>query len=534
MDEPQKGAQRAKRERIATLVKDCLWSHGPLHPATVACPAALFEALAGVSEAKGKSHMLHKQEGELHIFHYGQLVQNTACWTPELLLARGLVFRKSCAAVTVVATPWPKFFNLGEDGLTLAELEAAVVGGRVEATSKMDGSLGLLFFDDGAWRVTTKGSFASTQGVWATAWLHQHVNVSALTPGMTYLVEIIYPENRIVIPYTFSALVLLSAFDTTGRELARDELEAVAAASRLTEPEPEPGWTLVQPEPEPEPDIDARYGTVGAGASGLSLPELHSAENLHELMAAVQTWTGAEREGIVLRFVFRSGASHRVKIKGADYLALHKGKDGFTKKKVHEAIKRDPAKQPNGVDPVEAMRNVVPEEFLPDFDAIVSEVEVACNATLLDVATQWEIAEKTMLFNKKNVGWQLTKKLVSEVTRNQAAWQDGTPFSGAFKALMFAPFIPYECASSDASIPSAPGAWRELTGQSRKMVLGYVMPLLSEQPKSKAQSGEVSTVPVVAAAEPVGPQLSVAEKKKAKKVRLKAKKAAAAKLAMAV
>ena len=74
MDEPQKGAQRAKRERIATLVKDCLWSHGPLHPATVACPAALFEALAGVSEAKGKSHMLHKQEGELHIFHYGQLV----------------------------------------------------------------------------------------------------------------------------------------------------------------------------------------------------------------------------------------------------------------------------------------------------------------------------------------------------------------------------------------------------------------------------------------------------------------------------
>ena len=68
--------------------------------------------------------------------------------------------------VDVIARPWPKFFSLGEDGIEASELEAKAVAW--EVTEKMDGSMGLLFWDadagaHGTWRVITKASFTSAQ-----------------------------------------------------------------------------------------------------------------------------------------------------------------------------------------------------------------------------------------------------------------------------------------------------------------------------------------------------------------------------------
>ena len=107
-----------------------------------------------------------------------------------------------------------------EDKLRLADLVKRAVA--VEVTGKMDGSMGLLFWDGARWRVSTKGSFASSQGAWATAWANDpaNLNQAGLRKGWTYLVEIIYSENRIVVPYAFSRLVLLSAFREDGTLLA--------------------------------------------------------------------------------------------------------------------------------------------------------------------------------------------------------------------------------------------------------------------------------------------------------------------------
>ena len=118
-----------------------------------------------------------------------------------------------------------------EDKLRLADLVKRAVA--VEVTGKMDGSMGLLFWDGARWRVSTKGSFASSQGGWATAWANDpaNLNQAGLRKGWTYLVEIIYSENRIVVPYAFSRLVLLSAFREDGTELRRAELEVEAAAA---------------------------------------------------------------------------------------------------------------------------------------------------------------------------------------------------------------------------------------------------------------------------------------------------------------
>ena len=240
---------------IRELVAQALWPGKGVHPARRCDARQLFEAL----NEQPKSHVQHREEGELHVFHYNQKVQNTCAWTPELLLARGLIFRRNARTkeTTLVATPWPKFFNLQEDGYELEELAEMAKGGRVEVTTKMDGSLGLVFHDGKQWRVTTKGSFSSDQARWATAWLKRNVDAEALQKGATYLVEIIYRENQIVIPYPFQQLVLLSAFSADGRELSREELAKVAEASRpkvlrdaTAKPEPQPA-----PEPEPEPAL---------------------------------------------------------------------------------------------------------------------------------------------------------------------------------------------------------------------------------------------------------------------------------------
>lgn len=104
------------------------------------------------------------RDGELELFGYNA-VMSYHMWDKYCLLARGLVLNHS--ERRVVATPFPKFFNYGEGGVKLPALP-------FEVTEKMDGSLGILFHHGTSWRVTTRGSLTSEQGLWATRYL-QHL-----------------------------------------------------------------------------------------------------------------------------------------------------------------------------------------------------------------------------------------------------------------------------------------------------------------------------------------------------------------------
>ncbi|MET9842806.1 hypothetical protein ABZZ01_34320, partial [Streptomyces virginiae] len=71
----------------------------------------------------------------------------------------------------------------------------------------------------GRWRVASKGSFISAQAVWAQRRL-DGADTAALHPGTTYLAEILYPQNRIVVDYGDRRdLVLLAAFGLDGTEV---------------------------------------------------------------------------------------------------------------------------------------------------------------------------------------------------------------------------------------------------------------------------------------------------------------------------
>ena len=346
------GELETKRVSLISLLSD-LWN-SPIHPTRRMDfdAAQLFRELSNIRQRHGSSHMQHNSDGSLHIFHYGRQVQNRSRWNAGLLLARGLIFRchpdrDACPQkVSIVATPWPKFFNLGEDKVRLEHLVERSIA--VEVSGKMDGSLGIVFFDHEvrSWRVTTKGSFASIQGSWATDWVQDPSNcdLRELDTGWTLLVEIIYPENRIVVSYNFQKLVLLSAFREDGTELRRRDLEALVEKCRPK------NTTTFRPFIS---QLDEQYGTVGAERSGFALPKMYSIERslekqgsqevpsslllptIRRLIDSVRNdWNGFDREGVVMRFIFENGASHRVKVKGLQYLQLHKAHDNFSEEEV--------------------------------------------------------------------------------------------------------------------------------------------------------------------------------------------------------
>jgi len=151
---------------------------------------------------------------DIFIYNYTAKAQYEQVWNDCTMQCRGLILD---ANGEVVARPFHKFFNLGE------REDQQIPNEPFEVYEKMDGSLGILYWLDGQAQMATRGSFGSEQAQKATEMLHTtyaHA-LSQLDKKSTYLFEIIYPENRIVVDYgKDEKLVLLAIIDTkTGVEL---------------------------------------------------------------------------------------------------------------------------------------------------------------------------------------------------------------------------------------------------------------------------------------------------------------------------
>lgn len=140
----------------------------------------------------------------LFIYNYTEKAQFEKHWNPVTLNCRGLILDHD---MNIVARPWKKFFNYGEGRLMIDDHMP------VQVTDKMDGSLGILYRDsDGVWRIATRGSFNSDQAIHATKVLDTKYPFVAPDANYTFLFEIIYPKNRIVLNYgDMDDLVLLGA-----------------------------------------------------------------------------------------------------------------------------------------------------------------------------------------------------------------------------------------------------------------------------------------------------------------------------------
>jgi len=154
--------------------------------------------------------------GDLAIFKYTQDTHIQGLWNDTNRQARGIIFRSDG---TVVARPFPKFFNLGEVSETM--VENLPWDEEIEIAEKVDGSCGIGYFltGDVSWSLATPGSMESNQAKMGTQILNANYPTQLLPKDCTPIFEIIYPENRIVVDYkgeTF--LCLLGVIEHGGTE----------------------------------------------------------------------------------------------------------------------------------------------------------------------------------------------------------------------------------------------------------------------------------------------------------------------------
>ena len=284
---------------------------------SAAHPAMCFpveDLLAELDRRVAEGLINRDVQADLALYNYTRKCQYGEAWDEFTTVARGLVV--DTAQREIVALPFPKFFNYGERSHALPALP-------FEVTAKMDGSLGIGFFHDGVWRISTRGRLKSSQSVLGETLLRKHAATSLLNPHLTYLFEIIHPDNRIIIDYRgWEGLVLLSAYDR------RDGMEL--PYSRLTEE-----------------------------AARVSLPPVAAVtcDSVEDLLARAAVLPASE-EGFVVRFA----NNYRVKIKGREYLKRHLLVYKITPLFVCDMIQ-------NG-ESLDDFRQTLPEELRPNFDAI--------------------------------------------------------------------------------------------------------------------------------------------------------------------
>ena len=159
------------------------------------------------------------KSGKLTIYNYSKECQHKGEWNETTLNCRGLVLDEND---NIIARPLPKFFNdfeLEKMGINFPKEEFDVY-------EKMDGSLGILYKEDGIYKIATRGSFDSEQAIEGTKILHEKYSNIKFKDGITYLFEILYPENRIVVDYGNTRdLVLLAMIDTkTGNDIPLEDI----------------------------------------------------------------------------------------------------------------------------------------------------------------------------------------------------------------------------------------------------------------------------------------------------------------------
>ncbi|MBD0710199.1 MULTISPECIES: T4 RnlA family RNA ligase [unclassified Streptomyces] len=294
----------------------------------------------------------------LSIYTYTRACQYAQHWNAATTRCRGLV---ADDAGRVVALPLPKFFNVSEH--TAGRPYAPPLPDEpFEVFDKVDGSLAVVFHYEDHWHAASKGSFTSVQATWTQRRLDAS-DTTGLTPGVTYLAEMVHPANRIVVNYGDRRdLVLLAAFAPDGTETP------LAEAAE--------GWHPI--------------GSVVGARPFDSVAELVALTESDTLPDGSRA-TGTDAEGFVLRFA--SGL--RAKAKLAEYIRLHKVLTGVTERDIWRGhgIQRfaalpaaEVAKgigcsvaevEADGGKPLDALLEQVPDEFDAWVREVVARLETA-------------------------------------------------------------------------------------------------------------------------------------------------------------
>jgi RNA ligase len=305
--------------------------------------------LAGETDWTKYGRIKTDHNGSLVLFSYTHEAQWANEWNAYERVCRGLIIDKTTGEI--VAQPFPKFFNYGQQYGASGESVALPRNGThlVNVFEKVDGSLGILYRQDGEHKIATRGSFFSNQAAWATNYLNIYFYVDEIPYTWTLLFEIIYPENKELSPIVVNYgdrtdLVLLAIFDRyTGDELP--------------------------------------FSTVKEFATymGFSTPVVYELNSYEEVICAANELVGTEQEGYVL--LYSNG--QRFKVKGDDYVWLHKIINNISKKNAYEMWK-------NGKDMPD-----IPDEFIQQIEEWYDEFNTVSNDITQEIVRAYDAAPKT-------------------------------------------------------------------------------------------------------------------------------------------
>lgn len=263
-----------------------------------------------------------RQFPEIVVYNYTNDSHYAQNWNDITNSARGLIVNTETGEI--LGRPFTKFFN-NDDPNPHNRFPRT---GRIEVMDKKDGSMGVLYpRPDGTMGVSTRGSTNSEQARHATkVYNERYAGTWNPNPDHTYMYEVIYPQNQIVLDYgDMDDIVMLGAIDKkTGASVEWDEIEKTGWKGPVVEKYEYASFTDVI--------NDAKIG-------------------------------GDNREGFVVHF---RDHDKRVKLKFEEYLKLHKTMFALSPLRVWESLEK-------GED-VKKWASSVPDEFYADIDKTATEL----------------------------------------------------------------------------------------------------------------------------------------------------------------
>lgn len=251
----------------------------------------------------------------------------------------------------IVCCPFFKFFNYGEGHAAKIDWATA----RVQ--EKCDGSILKLWYHNNSWRVSTNGTIdASDAGLqtdfeenvvktyldlFKVAAKNSNLDYSILNTDYTYMFELISPLNKIVVPYTETALRHIGTRDNISLQ---------------------------------ELNVDI----------GIKKPEEYSFSSFDEVLTTARALP-FQQEG----YVVVDANWNRVKVKSLAYLSVHhlRGNGVINKKRVLDLIK---------------MNELEVLVYYPEWQKYFDEIQVLYDAFLSKVKDSLKMAESTVFPTRKD------------------------------------------------------------------------------------------------------------------------------------